>query len=123
MIMRILSLLTLYSAISLICCCDATAERYRYVDSSGNIHFVNSLKQVPRQYMHQIMTPTPRPVLSKRELQRKRNEELRRRQQKEAELRRKERQREMLRYEQLKEDRRRQRRLKTQENTYGFGSR
>lgn len=102
---------------------EAVAERYRYVDSSGNIHFVNNLKQVPNQYMHQIMTPTPRPVLSKRELARQRSEEMRRRAEKEAEIRRKARERDALRMQQLKEAQRRQKRLRAQEEAYGFGAR
>ncbi len=123
MVMRIPFILTVICFISLLYSPEAMAQRYRYVDSSGNIHFVNNLKQVPKQYMHQIMTPTPRPVLSKRDLARQRNEELRRKQQHEAELRRKERQREALRLEQLKEERRREKTLRAQEEAYGFRSR
>ena len=123
MVTRIPFILTLCCFMSLLYSPAAMAQRYRYVDSSGNIHFVNNLKQVPKQYMHQIMTPTPRPVLSKRDLARQRNEELRRKQQHEAELRRKERQREALRLEQLKEERRREKTLRAQEEAYGFRSR
>lgn len=42
------------------------AERFRYMDSSGNIRFADSLDQVPRQYRQQIYPPTPTPVLDKR---------------------------------------------------------
>ena len=42
---------------------DASAQRYRYMDSSGNIHFVESWKQVPREFRDQIVPPTPTPVL------------------------------------------------------------
>lgn len=37
----------------------AEAQSYRYIDSSGNIHFVDSLGEVPRQYREQIVPPTP----------------------------------------------------------------
>lgn len=123
MVKRMPLILTLFSCLSLFYSHEAIAQRYRYVDSSGNIHFVNNLKQVPKQYMHQIMTPTPRPVLSKRDLARQRSEDLRLRQVAEAEARRKKRQREALRLEQLKEERRRQKQLRAQEEAYGFGSR
>lgn len=42
------------------------AERFRYMDSSGNIRFADSIDQVPRQYRQQIYPPTPTPVLDKR---------------------------------------------------------
>lgn len=42
------------------------AERFRYMDSSGNIRFAESIDQVPRQYRQQIYPPTPTPVLDKR---------------------------------------------------------
>lgn len=37
----------------------AHAQSYRFVDSSGNIHFVDSIGEVPRQYREQIIPPTP----------------------------------------------------------------
>ncbi len=54
------------------------AERFRYMDSSGNIRFAESIDQVPRQYRQQIYPPTPTPVLDKRaqaELRRKQERE------------------------------------------------
>lgn len=42
------------------------AERFRYMDGSGNIRFADSIDQVPRQYRQQIYPPTPTPVLDKR---------------------------------------------------------
>jgi hypothetical protein len=45
-----------------VCC----AQGMRYMDSSGTIHFVDSINQVPRQYRAQIYPPTPTPVLDKR---------------------------------------------------------
>ena len=55
----------------------AEAQRYRYVDGSGNIHFVDSWKEVPRQYREQIVPATPTPILDEktiRERQRKREQ-------------------------------------------------
>ncbi|MFO0417487.1 MAG: hypothetical protein ACK5Y6_09385 [Pseudomonadota bacterium] len=52
--------------------CDVAAQQYRYMDSSGNINFVDSLSDVPRRYREQIVPPTPTPVLDRRGLQEKR---------------------------------------------------
>lgn len=65
------------------CASIAQAQRYRYMDSSGNIHFVDALNDVPRQYRQQIVPPTPTPVLDarqKKELQRTKERELKERQ-------------------------------------------
>ena len=59
------------------------AQRYRYMDSSGNLHFVETLNDVPRQYRQQIVPATPTPVLDarqKKEIQRTKERELRERQ-------------------------------------------
>lgn len=45
---------------------ESKADQLRYMDSSGNIRFADSLDQVPRQYRPQIYHPTPTPVLDKR---------------------------------------------------------
>jgi transposase len=37
------------------------------MDSSGNIHFVDSLEDVPRQYRQQLVAPTATPVLDQRQ--------------------------------------------------------
>lgn len=60
--------------------CEVSAQRYRYMDGSGNIHFVDSWKQVPREFREQIVPPTPTPMLDKkaqRELQRQKEREVR----------------------------------------------
>jgi hypothetical protein len=49
------------------------------MDSSGNIHFVDSWKQVPREFREQIVPPTPTPVLderAKKDLQRRQEREV-----------------------------------------------
>ncbi len=78
---RIISLLAL-TLLSL-CARDAHAQQYRYMDSSGNIHFVDSLGDVPRQYRQQLVPPTPTPVLDarqRRELQQRKEREQKERQ-------------------------------------------
>lgn len=55
------------------------------MDSSGNLHFVDSLGDVPRQYRQQVVPPTPTPVLTARqrnELQRAKDREVKERQRK-----------------------------------------
>lgn len=50
------------------------------MDSSGNIHFVDSLGDVPREYRQQLVAPTATPVLDQRqqkELQRAKEREYR----------------------------------------------
>ncbi len=64
-------------------CRYAESQQFRYMDNSGNIHFVESINDVPRQYRHQIVPPTPTPVLDarqKKEIQRAKERELRERQ-------------------------------------------
>jgi len=56
----------------------AEAQRYRYMDSSGNLHFVDSIGAIPREYRQQVVPPTPTPVLDNRqrmELQRAKERE------------------------------------------------
>jgi len=53
---------------------EAHAQSYRYVDSSGNIHFVDSWKAVPREYRQQIAPATPTPVYDKKTLQKRQRE-------------------------------------------------
>jgi hypothetical protein len=71
---------------------EAEAQRYRYIDGSGGIHFVDSLKAVPREYREQIVPPTPTPVLDARAKQQLRiqQENQIRMQQRQQEMRRRE---------------------------------
>ena len=39
----------------------AHADRLRYMDESGNIHWVDHISEVPAQYQNQILRPTPVP--------------------------------------------------------------
>jgi len=69
---------------SLLCPLQAEAQRYRYMDSSGNLHFVDSLGEIPRQYRQQVVPATPTPVLTthqRNELKRAKDREIRQRQQ------------------------------------------
>lgn len=52
--MRILSLLLLASF--------SLAQSYRYIDSAGNINFVDSISEIPPKYRSQVMPPTPTPI-------------------------------------------------------------
>lgn len=59
-----------------------------YIDEAGNVVSVESLKQVPERYRYQVITPTPAPQLSKKDLRRlqkemKKQEKLKTLQQKE----------------------------------------
>jgi hypothetical protein len=45
------------------------------MDSSGNLHFADSIKEVPKQYREQIYPPTPTPVLNRQQQLQKRMEE------------------------------------------------
>lgn len=70
--------------VSLVCPLQAEAQRYRYMDSSGNLHFVDSLGDIPRQYRQQVVPPTPTPALDTRQrnqLKRAKDREMKQRQQ------------------------------------------
>ncbi|MCS6893461.1 MAG: hypothetical protein NZO16_02675 [Deltaproteobacteria bacterium] len=56
-------MITIYSAF-------AISQSLSYIDEAGNIHFVESLSEVPAKYRNQILKPTPPPTLSKKELRR-----------------------------------------------------
>lgn len=66
-----------------------TAQQIRYMDSSGNIHFVDNVYQVPPRYREQVMTPTPVPVLDRKALAEQKRKEQQERREKVAEEKRK----------------------------------
>jgi hypothetical protein len=72
---RALALLVVVCGIVLGTSEEAVAQRYRYIDGSGNIHFVDSLSQVPERYITQVVPATPTPVYDRRALQEKRRQE------------------------------------------------
>jgi type IV secretory pathway VirB10-like protein len=92
----------------IVTCRSAISDQVRYMDSSGNIHFVESLSRVPSQYRQQVIPPTPIPKYDKKQLaeikrqqralevkklreeKAKQREELKKKRQKEAELRKQE---------------------------------
>jgi hypothetical protein len=51
------------------------SQSLRYMDSSGNLRFADSIKEVPKQYREQIYPPTPTPVLTRQQQVQKRMEE------------------------------------------------
>lgn len=65
------------------------AQQFRYMDSSGNIHFVENVYQVPERYRAQVMTPTPVPILDRKALAEKKRQEAQERREKAAEAKRK----------------------------------
>jgi len=63
------ALLGSFATATLILCCATLIHaqaRFRYMDSSGNLHWVDSPSQIPAKYRGQVMTPTPTPVMDKR---------------------------------------------------------
>ncbi len=42
-------------------------QSLRYIDSSGNVRFADSIKEVPREYREQIYPATPTPVLTRQQ--------------------------------------------------------
>ncbi len=66
-----------------------SAQQVRYMDSSGNIHFVDNPSKVPMRYREQVMTPTPVPVLDRKAQMEQRRQEQQALRDKRAEERRK----------------------------------
>jgi hypothetical protein len=75
--------------ISLALTSSCLAQQHRYMDSSGNIHFVDNVYQIPQRYRQQVMTPTPVPVLDRKALAEKKRQEQQAKREKAAEDRRK----------------------------------
>lgn len=48
-----LGILTLFFTVNL------NADSFRYMDESGNIHWVDRITDVPTKYINQVMPPTP----------------------------------------------------------------
>ena len=58
--------------VALVGCCAGgiavcMAQQIRYMDSSGNLHFVDSVSEVPSRYRQQVVPYTPTPVLDARQ--------------------------------------------------------
>ena len=49
-------------------CC---AQSFRYMDESGNLHWVDSIEQIPPRYRSQVLVPTPYVTLSAEEKRRR----------------------------------------------------
>ena len=95
---------------------EAGAERYRYIDSSGNIRWADSILQVPQRYREQVTQPTPVPdektykwLLEKK---RKQEQEKKKREQEEERQRREEEKK--AKAEERKKELKKKRRKKTQ---------
>jgi Na+-translocating ferredoxin:NAD+ oxidoreductase RnfG subunit len=98
------------------------AQQIRYMDSSGNLHFVDDLSQVPPRYRQQVVPYTPTPVLDKRQQQAKYRQEqaLLRRKEQEERRKRMEAERRQLRLE--RELQKSRKKAATQEGSTGFES-
>ncbi len=96
------------------------AQQIRYMDSSGNLHFVDDLSQVPSRYRQQVVPYTPTPVLDERQQRIKAQQEQVALRQRERQERQKmmEAQRRKLLME--REQERRQKKLREQEGQTGF---
>jgi hypothetical protein len=86
-------------------------ERFKYIDSSGNIIFVDSLYDVPAKYRNQVLAPTPTPTEEQRRwleerLRRAENEKAQANREKERLLREKERKNEENRRKREREENR-----------------
>ena len=49
----------------------SAAQSFRYMDESGNLHWVDSLDQIPPRYRSQVLMPTPYVTLSAEEKKRR----------------------------------------------------
>jgi len=47
------------------------AQSFRYMDESGNLHWVDSIEQIPPRYRSQVLLPTPYVTLSAEEKRRR----------------------------------------------------
>ena len=98
----------------------AIAQSLRYMDSSGNLRFADSIKDVPREYREQIYPPTPTPVLTRQQQIQKRMEEERIQRQKLQRERMKQMERDRRAMQAEKANRKRQIELRQDEASSGF---
>jgi type IV secretory pathway VirB10-like protein len=96
------------------------AQSYRYMDSSGTIHFVDSVNKVPREYRQQVAPFTPTPVLDERQKRQKYLSEQAEARRVETEARRKRAEAEREKAMRDRDARAKRQRLKEQENATGF---
>lgn len=98
----------------------ARAQSLRYMDSSGNLRFADSIKDVPKEYRQQIYPPTPTPVLTRQQQIQKRMEEERIQRQKMQQERMKQMERDRRAMQAEKANRRKQNELRQDEVSSGF---
>jgi hypothetical protein len=99
----------------------AFGQQVRYMDSSGNIHVVDNVYQVPPRYRQQVETPTPVPVLDRKALAEKKRQEQEAKREKMAKEKEKRREEREKKYEeeQRKKDEARKNRNKAQSSGFG----
>jgi hypothetical protein len=90
------------------------------MDSSGNLRFADSIKDVPKEYRQQIYPPTPTPVLTRQQQVQKRLDEERIQRQKMQQERMKQMERDRRAMQAEKANRKRQNELKQDEVSSGF---
>jgi hypothetical protein len=90
------------------------------MDSSGNIHFVDSLSQVPPRYREQIVPATPTPVLDRRGVQAKKRAEAQAAREKQMEERRKQNELRRKQREQQMAEMKERKRLQRERNESSF---
>ncbi len=98
----------------------ANAQQYRYMDEAGNIHFVDSVSQVPPRYREQVAPSTPTPVLDKKALMAKKREEHRIAREKAQEERRRKNEERRLAVEKKKAAEREKKRLEREQKESSF---
>jgi hypothetical protein len=113
-------LLLLACTLAALHCAGAFAQQHRYMDSSGNIHFVDSLSQVPQRYREQVVPPTPTPVLDRRGLQMKKRAEMQAARQKMMEDKRKRAEQIQAQREQARDELRKKRQLQRERQSSSF---
>jgi uncharacterized protein YPO0396 len=90
------------------------------MDEAGNIHFVDSLSQVPARYREQVAPSTPTPILDKKALMAKQREEQRLAREKMQEERRRKNEERRLAIEKRKAAEREKKRLEREQRESSF---
>ena len=77
-IMRLFAGLGTVSGVLLAIGVAADAQNHRWIDSAGNIHFSESIENIPKRYRNQVVPPTPTVILSRQDMMRIQQEARRR---------------------------------------------
>lgn len=69
--MRLFLFILCFSCLILVLREYSVAQSFRYMDESGNLHWVDTLDQIPPRYRSQVLLPTPYVTLSAEEKRRR----------------------------------------------------